>query len=507
MKSRFSPIVMAGLLCATVCEAQGDPEGLLVQNAFKAWQDVYGHEWQLVFNQIKPQRGRMLLGGEAPGVSPLDDIQAFAQARQYLVEAFDILRVDDSTLVDDRAIVLPFGLTGGTDKLSVRFRQRINNVTVRGASVNVLFDLATGALLSIDSTARPIDLGRNTLPSAQGSSNAAESVAWNAFVDEIGTTPSVDAPVLAIVEQIVGDTSVDRLVWEVGAEGTMPDGTTVARVYTVDAEGEGQGAPVLFTSEDGMFDAFPQELPPTKGKVKANVTADGCCFGPDVSTNRILLPMKFMKVETGAGQTVTSNFNGNFTVPLEPYSPHVTLEFSGPFAKVTSFLGPDLTVDATLSGNSMSTTTIVMNPVPTGAEEVAQANAFHRMNQTRQWVRSVNLLDATADSQSSSAAVPYTATVNFADILSPPGGEGDPFIRPTCRGQYSSRGPSMTFSIGGTRCGEQGCITCTNQAYAPVIWHEMGHWLNDRYGSGNNTQGFAEGNADVFALYQTDYHA
>ena len=32
----------------------------------------------------------------------------------------------------------------------------------------------------------------------------------------------------------------------------------------------------------------------------------------------------------------------------------------------------------------------------------------------------------------------------------------------------------------------------------------MGHWLNDLYGSGNGSDGFGEGNADVFAMYLVD---
>ena len=43
-----------------------------------------------------------------------------------------------------------------------------------------------------------------------------------------------------------------------------------------------------------------------------------------------------------------------------------------------------------------------------------------------------------------------------------------------------------------------------NTAYSTVVVHEMGHWMNDRYGSGNGGDGFGEGNADNFATYITD---
>lgn len=42
-------------------------------------------------------------------------------------------------------------------------------------------------------------------------------------------------------------------------------------------------------------------------------------------------------------------------------------------------------------------------------------------------------------------------------------------------------------------------------AFSTLIWHEMGHWLNFLYGSGNHRGGFGEGNADVWAMYLADF--
>ena len=51
--------------------------------------------------------------------------------------------------------------------------------------------------------------------------------------------------------------------------------------------------------------------------------------------------------------------------------------------------------------------------------------------------------------------------------------------------------------------------SCNNTAFSAVVAHEMGHWLNERYGTGNGSipggnNGMGEGNADVFALYSGD---
>jgi hypothetical protein len=42
---------------------------------------------------------------------------------------------------------------------------------------------------------------------------------------------------------------------------------------------------------------------------------------------------------------------------------------------------------------------------------------------------------------------------------------------------------------------------CVNTAYSSVVLHEMGHWYNVRYLSGNGSDGFGEGNADIYAMY------
>jgi hypothetical protein len=46
--------------------------------------------------------------------------------------------------------------------------------------------------------------------------------------------------------------------------------------------------------------------------------------------------------------------------------------------------------------------------------------------------------------------------------------------------------------------------TCPNTAYSTIIGHELGHWYNDKYGSGNGGDGFGEGNADAWAIYEWD---
>src|SRR5262249_35244632 len=58
----------------------------------------------------------------------------------------------------------------------------------------------------------------------------------------------------------------------------------------------------------------------------------------------------------------------------------------------------------------------------------------------------------------------------------------------------------IKLSVSGAPFGQ----SCDNAACAPILWHELGHWLDERYGSGNDSRGFGEGNADDFAQYQMD---
>jgi hypothetical protein len=45
---------------------------------------------------------------------------------------------------------------------------------------------------------------------------------------------------------------------------------------------------------------------------------------------------------------------------------------------------------------------------------------------------------------------------------------------------------------------------CNNTGFSTVVTHEAGHWANDRYNSGNGSDGFGEGNADVWSMYIYD---
>jgi hypothetical protein len=120
---------------------------------------------------------------------------------------------------------------------------------------------------------------------------------------------------------------------------------------------------------------------------------------------------------------------------------------------------------------------------------VAQANVFLRVNQMRDWIRELNPTDSTFDDNA-----PYKAMPNR---IGP--GSND------CRAAFARvEGERIIFFSRRIIDATHRCEW--NSAFPAVIWHEMGHWMNDLYGHGNDkSSGFGEGMADVWAMYQADY--
>lgn len=495
MKKFHLPCLLLLLLTASVRAQGGYPPD--IQAALDNWRNVYGANWQIVFNQTTG-RVRMLFGGGLAGYPvPTTDQQYFDLGRVFVEKAYWLLAVEDQTLVNDRVVILPLGMVGTSDKVSVRYRQVVNGVESRGASVNVLLDLANATLLSIDTTAligvRLMDV------TASVTASAASSYAASTFQTETGTTPeTIATPQLVVLGTLINGTTQAGLAWQVDVEGVLADGTRVGNQYCVAA----QGQICVLESQNRIYDAFAQTPgqggsgSQRQGKVQANVTNEGCCFTPDDGVNRVLRPMSRMTATTDLGQVRTTSLTGAFSVLQEAPATRVTLGFVGPYARVQDTPATTSLVLHPTLGPGINL--ITMNPSPQ-ERDVAQSNAFYRLNQTREWVRGINPFDDRMDSSASAPGVPYRAVVNDVQERFPVGG-GDPL--PTCNAFYSPFAQVIKFSVG------NGTANCPNHAYAPIIWHELGHWLNDRYGNGGNDDrgGFGEGNGDVFALYQMDYH-
>jgi hypothetical protein len=487
----MNPKISASLLALTLALVGSTPARAQgAQQALGSWQTQYGIHWDIVFNEITGE-ARMLLGGQAFMYLPTNEVEEFQLARDFIDAAFGMFEVETSSLVNDRIITLPLTAFGTTDKRTVRFQQESGGVPIVGRTVNVLFESGTGKLLSIDSTAisnlplvvsYPIVAGGD----AQLLAGLEFEAVTGAVPDEISTPELVILPL-----DDEGQPPELVLSWQVDAVRVDQGDEDASYRYYIDAGASGS----VVLAIDRVQDAATQgQVSPPKGKVRALVTENGtccvssnCCWLDDTGTNRTFAFQPYMTVTSGSGQTSTTNSSGIFTTPLGSSSPAMTLTFDGPFVAVDNLAGPNTSVSATLAG---SLTQITMNPVAT-EQNVAEANAFYRVNQTRDWVRGVNPNDATADSSSSTANVPYQLLVNAPEVI--------PF-QSACNAKYLGSAVKFWASAPG-RCG--------NSAFATLIWHEMGHWLNDRYGNPfydtRAAKSFHEGSADVFSMYQMDY--
>ena len=478
------PLLAFSLLAAPIHGQDLPPR---IHDALEDWRTRHGASWQLVYSWLS-NSGRMLFGGgAAPPFLPRGEEEWQLLGRYFVLRAFPLLGVEHETLHAAGTIELPLAALGTTDKLAVRFQQVVDGVPVRDGWVNVLFEKETGMLLSIDSQALPDVVGVDVTPTT--GAETARGLAQRDFAAESGVrTIGARRPRLVLYGRDDGTSLVPTLAWEVDVAG---DDGEAARTVLVAA----RETATILERMDRIHESAPRGG--GEGLVLAHVTEDGCCFGTDDGSNRILQPMADMTVTFSDASTTTTDVKGHFSVPpgVSAEEP-VTLSFRGPFVIVANHLHwpeGDLTRQERLGpGRTM----MQLNPIPL-ERDVAQANAFFRVGQMRSWVRAVNEGDAVMDSSSATPGVPYRVLVNWVLARGVPGGGSG---TAPCNALFDAVTGVIKFSVSGEEFG----LNCPNASFAPLIWHEMGHWLNERYGSGNDRKGFGEGSADVYAMYQMD---
>ncbi|MCA9002499.1 MAG: hypothetical protein KDB61_11280, partial [Planctomycetes bacterium] len=183
----------------------------------------------------------------------------------------------------------------------------------------------------------------------------------------------------------------------------------------------------------------------------------------------VQMPVPHVRLTSSAG-TVYADADGNFNFAGVNTPLNITVEYLGSFANANHDQGADYsTTFSNVQPNSNAT--LLMNASPT-EYVTAQANAYLSIGTLRDWIRERIPGDATAD---------FLAPANCN-------------LASSCNAYYN--GVSTNYY------NKQG--SCNNTAYSVIVAHEMGHWLNDRYGTGNGNDGMGEGNADVFALFCYD---
>ena len=435
-----------------------DPE---VARAFAAWRQEHGATW-VMRTHLGTDTARFLYGGRVePALRPQQDADFVTLARAALDASAAMFGLDPDGLVDAQVQRLPLARIGTTDKVAVLFRQVHRGVPVVGGGASVLLQ-ADGSLLAVDATGLP-HLGRLD-PFPATTAAAALAVARTEYqrIEQLPATQAA-APALVIYPFQPGRRVVPRLAWAVELRTPAAAGLPAGRRLYLAAD-DGAGALLGHEALVHACGFGPNDL---QGRVDAYATPG---ILPDIAANpETLHAMRALRVRGSAGSAVTDE-SGAFVLPYTGTTA-VTLqfEFSGPYAEVGNAAGADYQLSQSFAPGVFQS--VVMNPAQ--VESItAQANAFDGIMDFRAFLKAVDPNENTMD-------FPVRANVNLAS---------------TCNAYWD--GASINFFAAGG--------TCPNTAYSSIIAHEEGHWANALEGSGNGSDGFGEGNADVYAMYVYD---
>jgi len=434
----------------------GAPRGASLEHLLQDFRRDHGDSWYALSN---PRTGtlELLFGGNAaPSFEPDTAVDAhwFRLGREWIAATYGMHQVAVEDLTDVRVFFLPLAQGNTTDKITVRVDEVIGGVPVEDARVNVLFD-TSGRLLSLHCTAAPELADRGTRPAFDG--GFASLIARETFRATEGLDPNhFSAPTLNFAHVDDQETRRWTLAWQVDAqwleEGHEPRGYT----YTIDARTR-----QILKRQTSIhyFDVT--------GTIRSMATPGTAA---DHSGNApVATPMPYMRVQSSAGNVFT-DANGNFTIPGVNTPLNLTVSFSGTYTNVQNDAGANYSITFNNVQPNVQND-LLMNPTPT-ALVTAQANGFNWVARQRDWIRSIFPNDNTADFLS-------TTNVNLAQ---------------TCNAFFNGSSTNY-YQAGGS---------CNNTAFSSVVAHEMGHWLNVRYGTGNGSDGMGEGNADVFSIYMLD---
>ena len=422
-----------------------------VSQSFAEWNAQHGANWH-TYSDVQTGYVQFLFGGSTEAAfAPQSDAEFFALASIAIEDTEALHGIEMGTLVEERGLHLPLGLIGSSDKYTVRYRQELGGVPVLGGAVNALFTPA-GQLLSIQSSAMPGVAGMST--DAVVSTDSAMRQALAAFSNEFGLAGTVvDGPNKVIGQLTTGPKSREAvLVWQVNVQWQQDGAEPEGQSYWVDAR---NGGVVYNETTIHNLDV---------GGTINTMSTPG--IHPDQASNpEVQFPMNRARVQSNGSGTVYTDANGNFNFPGVSGPITVTVQYYGDWCDVDNQAGSDYSFNSSISGTGNS---LLMNP-SSAALITAQSNCFQIVSAQRDWIRSINPSDNTGD---------FRAKAN-ANLSS------------TCNAYYDGVSVNMYQAGGG----------CPNTAFSTVVSHEMGHWYNVLYGTGNGSDGMGEGNADVFSLY------
>ncbi len=201
--------------------------------------------------------------------------------------------------------------------------------------------------------------------------------------------------------------------------------------------------------------------------VSGHVTAFGSGTGPPTLFPPQLLSMNNLVVRIPNGTETLTDPDGSFVLELPGPGPlEIVARLQGPWVDVSSTLGGNLVLRTTVSdGDRVSLT---LNRDSINERTLAQVNAHFQTTFVHDWLKGVSPEMGRID-------LPVLCRVNLAG---------------RCNAFYVSN--TINFLQAGGNC--------LNSSYETFIYHEYGHFADDRYGGIRNPS-LSEGLADIVATF------
>jgi hypothetical protein len=384
--------------------------------------------------------------------APRTDAEYEAVARQFVDSYPALFGYDSAVLNTDGVRHIKLAQIGTTDKTAVNLSQWVGGLPVKNGTLNFLFN-SDGAIVGIENKGLADVASLDVVPTIDES--AATRIALAAFDQGHATVVGLE---IAIVPDAKNRAAALAWIVELRA-GNESEGLPVQERFSIDAH---NGA-VLH--RENTICTFTDITGTSNGWVNVG---ENPFTGPG---SRSLEPSWWMHVLSSVGNT-SCDSTGAFDIAYSGSSNQtVTFNFDSgsTYTWVTAKSGADYTKSKIFVPGTPGT---IRQSIPGTEYATAQLNAAYHGVIFREWIRALDSSDNIFD-------IRQHLNVN---------------IKSTCNAYYDGSSTNYYRAGGG----------CVNTAYSTVVYHETGHWANDKYGSGNGGDGFGEGSADTWAMYIID---
>jgi len=384
---------------------------------------------------------------------PQDDAEHEAAARRFIDAFPGLFGCDSANLVTEEVNHIRLDQIGTSNKVAVTFTQWVDGVAVKDANAAVLFN-ADGAIIGVENHLMANAGDVNVVPTI--GEDEAQMRAMNAF----GRPSRLSNVEFAIVPHPALN-GHGVAVWMIELDGGFDQAKQlpILEKLWVDAQ---QGT---ILRRENMIHTFTD----LTGETRQWVTPGSLPDTPSNPIARVLLSRG--DVNSAVGNTDTDT-GGQWTIP---YSGSTVQTITWAFGSTSTYAwvddqgGADYIKTKSVTPGVKDYTGLNQDPTEYNTAEMnAQANGVI----VREWVKTLDATDTKMD---------FKQRLNVNQNSS-------------CNAYYNGSSTNYYRKAGG----------CNNTAYSTVIAHETGHWANDKYGSGNGSDGFGEGSADVWGMYIYD---